>query len=218
MDNIIQSEEKDENNKEVRLKIMKLFLETKREEFINLISTLDNKNFGLLQNELSQIIKDLENSNNKKDKKVKTIVFENTQLKEDNKDLRSQFIKYCFPKIFTARFSDLELEDGKINFNILNRWQLIDKNNSKCIKMDCENLVNEWNEIFVSKPYITIMHETINKKQRVFILNQATIDDGENDITIKYEKGMVQQEKNKPLTDIDGEYKVNKGIICIHTQ
>jgi hypothetical protein len=204
-------------NNDVRGKILKLFTKTSKKEFINLIDTLDDKNFNLLQNELSQIFKESEKSLQLQEKKINSLLSEISDLELDNKDLRSEFIKYCPPKILTVRFNSLKLWDNKIELNVSNRWQIMDKNNSKCIKIKCNNLVNEWEIMFKSRPYITIMQEKQDGSQRVFILNQADIDNGDNDITIKYEKGMVQHSQNKALVDINDNYEINKGIICIHT-
>ena len=178
---------------------------------------MDDKNFNLLQNELSQIVKESDKSLKLQEKEINSLLSEISVLKLDNKDLRSEFIKYCPPKILTVRFNSLKLGNNEIELNVSNRWQMIDKNNLKCIKIKCNNLVNEWGTIFKSKPYITIMQETEDGNQRVFILNQTDIDNGNKDINIKYEKGMVQHGKNKILVDINDTYEINKGIICIHT-
>ena len=210
---------KDSNDKKTRTvkdKIIKLFLETPRKEFLKLIETVDNANFGLL---LSQILEDYLSLSNKRKNEQEKMKESIQEIEYENKNLRRQFIKYCFPKVLTTKFSSLEISNNKISFHISNKWQLIDKDNLKYIKMKNQDLIKEWEEIFNSEPYITIMHETENRKQRVFILNKASLvtSESSDQITISYLQGMVQHERNKPLIDLDTDYNIDSGIVCIHT-
>ena len=212
----IDGQSNDKNTKSVKDKIIKLFLETPRKEFLKLIGSVDNENFGLL---LSQILEDYLSLSNKRKNEQEKLKENIQELESENRNLRKQFIKYCFPKVLTTKFSSLELSNNNISFHISNKWQLIDKDNLKYIKMKNQDLIKEWKEIFNSEPYITIMHETENKKQRVFILNKASlsIDNSTDKITMSYQQGMVQHERNKPLTDISESYNIGSGIVCIHT-
>jgi hypothetical protein len=182
---------------------------------LNLINGVDKTNYGLL---LSQLIEDyLELSKNSK---IKETVMERKieEIQSENKELRKEFIKYCFPKVLTAKFSDLLLENNRIKFKDIEKWQLIDKDNSKYMKILNSDLFNEWNDIFTSKPYITIMYETEDKNQRVFILNKAFINRAkDNNTEIVYEQGMVQHRRTLPLVNVEEDYNIEKGIICIHT-
>ena len=119
----------------------------------------------------------------------------------------------------TTKFTNLKIFQNEISFNISNKWQLIDKDNVKYMRIKNSYLIDDWKTIFKSEPYITIMQETENKKQRVFILNKASILDvrqGDENV-FSYKQGMVQHERNKPLIDLKTSYNINEGVICIHT-
>ena len=61
-------------------------------------------------------------------------------------------------------------------------------------------------------------YETEDKNQRVFILNKAFINRAkDNNTEIVYEQGMVQHRRTLPLVNIEEDYNIEKGIICIHT-
>ena len=200
----------------VKDKIIKLFVETPRKEFLKLIESVDNKNFGLL---LSQILEDYLSLSKKRQAENELLNFNIKELEDENSNMRKQFIKYCFPKVLTTKFSSLEISSNEISFRIFNKWQLIDKDNLKYIKMKNQDLMKEWGELFTSEPYITIMHETENKKQRVFILNKATLIEGtsQEKIRISYQQGMVQHQRNQPLVDVSENYNIDSGVVCIHT-
>jgi hypothetical protein len=203
------------SNNTVKDKILKLFLETPKKDFLNLINSVDKSNYGLL---LSQLIEDYLDLSKMSKIKESEMISKIEDLQDENKELRNQLIKYCFPKVLTAKFCDLNLSNNRISFNYINKWQLIDKNNSKYIKIRGEDLFNDWETIFTSKPYITIMYETEDNNQRVFILNKTFIDKKKDKNTeIVYEQGMVQHRRSLPLVDIEEQYTIDKGIICIHT-
>jgi hypothetical protein len=189
----------------------KVFDELPKDKFGDLIESIINENNSQKENSDKSILNNL----NCEIKELKSCV---SRLRNSNKELRTEILKYSVPKILTCHFDTLKLEKNEINFKIINNtWQWMNNENIRYLNFDHDSLIEDWDFLFKKKPCITIMEELDNNSQRVFILNNGSlVNSSSNDFSLLYGDCMVQHNKSSDLEYIKSDYLIKNGIICIH--
>jgi len=159
------------------------------------------------------------------------ILFLNKQIEKTIGNVKEKKIitkKYIFNKMLTSRFKKLEIKMNFVDIEVDNyEWKWINKRKRKINRIKDNDLLDKWNELFLSKPFITIMENNYNEqeKERIYILNHACIDkENENRFIFKregvtrifYKNGVYQRDKEEKLKEINSPFTIRNGIICIH--
>lgn len=200
------------------------------EENENIIKKINKFLGSIMIEDKVRILDDL--MNNLTDSLIRSLILKKgnkiDNLNGKTKDKKVSNKKYIFNKILSCRFRVLDIKMNFIDIEVYNKeWKWINKKKNKINRIKNDDILREWNNLFVTTPYITIIENNFEEydKERVFILSNTNIKDENMDrlifkregiIRIFFKRGMYQKNKNDLLKEINSPFTLRNGVICIH--